>query len=287
MATGLTEELKWKETITASNAIFSVNFKELWQHRDLLTVLVKRDIASVYKQTILGPLWFFLQPVLTTATYVIIFSRIARFSPPGLPPVLFYLSGIILWTFFAECVVKTSSFLKDNTSILSKVYFPRLIIPLSITFTTLVKFSIQFALFLLVYFYYYFTTGEVHISGYIFLLPLLLFFIAMLGLGAGIIVASLTIRYKDLSHLISFAIQLLMFISPVFIPLESVTDTVYKNIISANPMTGFIEMFRFIFNGQGYVTWPLLVYDFLCVAIFLFIGLILFNRTEKSFIDTI
>jgi lipopolysaccharide transport system permease protein len=287
MATVAAERNNWKEIITPSNSIFSLNLKELWGYRDLLLILVRRDISSIYKQTILGPLWFFLQPILTAVTYIIIFSRVAKFSTAGLPPVLFYLGGIILWGYFAECVIKTSSFLKDNTGIFTKVYFPRLIVPLSIILTTLVKFAIQFGLFLLVYLYFYFTTSSVSPSYYIFLLPVLIVCIALLGLGAGIIVASLTIRYKDLSHLITFAIQLLMFVSTVFFPLNSIADGIQKKIIIANPMSGFIEAFRYIFTGTGYLNWSLLGYDLLCVVVFLFIGIVLFNHSEKAFVDTI
>jgi lipopolysaccharide transport system permease protein len=287
MATLAAEKNDWKEIITPSNSIFYLNLKELWGYRDLLLILVRRDISSIYKQTILGPLWFFLQPILTTVTYIIIFSRVAKFSTAGLPPVLFYLSGIILWGYFAECVIKTSSFLKDNTGIFTKVYFPRLIVPLSIILTTLVKFAIQFGLFLMVYLYFYLTTDSVSPSYFIFLLPVLIICIALLGLGAGIIVASLTIRYKDLSHLITFAIQLLMFVSTVFFPLNSIADGIQKKIIMANPMSGFIEAFRYIFTGTGYLNWSLLGYDLLCVVVFLFIGIILFNHSEKAFVDTI
>lgn len=277
----------WKEIITPKKGLFSINFKEIWNYRDLLIIWVKRDISSIYKQTILGPLWFFLQPVLTTGVYLIIFRKLANFSTSGLPPILFYLSGIILWGYFAECVIKTSSFLKDNTAIFSKVYFPRLIIPLSITLTNLIKFGIQFCLFLLVYLYFFITTKEVAPTPYVFLLPILLLFVAILGLGAGIIVASLTIKYKDLSHLITFGIQLMMFVSTVFFPLQSMSDVAYKKLVLANPMSGMIEAFRYIFSGQGYINWWLLAYDGLFSILLLTIGVMLFNVTEKTFVDTI
>lgn len=288
MATAGADRVEWKETITASNRIFSLDLKELWNYRDLMIIWVKRDISSIYKQTILGPLWFFLQPLLTTVAYIIIFQKVARFSTSGLPSVLFYLSGIILWGYFAECILKTSTFLKDNTPIFSKVYFPRLIIPFAIIITNLIKFAIQFALFLAIYFYFVFATGEkITPNGYIALLPLLIVCVALLGLGTGIIVSSLTIRYKDLSHLIVFGIQLMMFTSTVFFPLESMPENAYKTVIRANPMSGFIEMFRFVFTGRGYMDWPLLVYDLTCMIVFLVIGIILFNHTEKTFVDTI
>lgn len=279
--------VQWKETITPANNIFSINLRELWSYRDLLLIWVKRDISSIYKQTILGPLWFFLQPVLTTLTYIIIFKRVANFSTGGMPPVLFYLSGIILWGYFAECILKTAAFLKDNNSIFSKVYFPRLIIPLSITLTSLIKFAIQFGLFIIVYLYFAFTTSTVAPTYYIFLFPILIIGVAFLGMGTGLIVASLTIRYKDLSHLITFIIQLMMFVCTVFVPLSSVPNGSYKTVIMSNPMSGFIEAFRFIFTGAGQLNWSLLSYDFGCVCFFLILGIILFNHTEKSFVDTI
>ncbi len=287
MVSAANEITEWKETITPENNIFSLNLRELWNYRDLLIIWVKRDISSIYKQTILGPLWFFLQPVLTTLTYIIVFKKVANFSTGGIPPVLFYLSGIILWGYFAECITKTASFLKDNNAIFSKVYFPRLIIPLSITLTSLIKFAIQFGLFVMVYLYFTVTTDSIQPTYYIFLFPLLIICVALMGMGTGLIVASLTIRYKDLSHLITFIIQLMMFVSTVFVPLSSVANGDYKKVIMANPMSGFIEAFRFIFTGTGQLNWPLLAYDAGCVLFFLIIGILLFNHTEKSFVDTI
>lgn len=286
MANDTAANIQWKETITPSHNIFHLNLRELWDYRDLLIIWVKRDISAIYKQTIFGPLWFFLQPLLTTVTYLIIFSRIAKFSTNGLPPVLFYLSGIILWAYFSECIVRTAFFLKENSAIFSKVYFPRLIIPLSIIISNLIKFSIQFGLFVIVYFYFLFASDSFHPTYYWLLFPVLVVMIALLGLGSGIIIASLTIRYKDLSHLIVFGIQLMMFVSPVFFPLDSMEGK-YKTIILANPMSGIIEFFRFMFSGQGSPNWPLLGYDMVCVIGFLIIGLVLFNHSEKTFVDTI
>lgn len=281
------DDLQWKEVITSGNSLFHFNFSEIWEYRDLLLIWVKRDISAIYKQTLLGPLWFFLQPVLTTLVYLVIFQKIANLSTSGIPPVLFYLSGIILWSYFAECVIKTSSFLKDNTAIFSKVYFPRLIIPLSIILTNLVKFSIQFTLFLTIYVYYLATTSTITITSNLLLLPLLLVMTALLGLGAGLIVASLTIKYKDLSHLVTFGIQLLMFISTVFYPLDKMDDTLYATLVKLNPMSGVIESFRITFTGSGMIPWNLLGYDLLIAIVLILLGLILFSKTEKSFVDTI
>ncbi len=278
---------QWKEVITPKSNIWGLNLKELNEYRDLLVIWMRRDILAIYKQTILGPIWFILQPVLTTATYVLVFSRLAKFSTLEITPVLFYLSGIILWSYFSDCITKTSTFFKDTSAIFSKVYFPKLIIPLSIVLTNLVKFSIQFILFISIYIYFLATGKSIHPNLYILLLPVLILLIAGLGLGAGLVVSSLTIRYKDFAHLITFGIQLMMFISPVFFPVSGMADSAYKKVILANPMSGIIEAFRYGFTGKGYFSWELLSYDAACVVFLLFTGIIIFNVTEKSFVDVI
>ncbi|MBI3883898.1 MAG: ABC transporter permease [Sphingobacteriales bacterium] len=278
---------EWREVITPKKNIFSLNVREIWNYRDLLFILMRRDILAIYKQTILGPLWFFLQPLLTTITFLIIFSKAAKLSTGGLPAIIFYLSGIVLWSYFSECIFRISSFLKDNNSILSKVYFPRLIIPLSLVLTNLVKFSIQFTLFLLVYIYF-FSKGAIAMpNSIVFILPLLVILIAGLGLGMGMIISSLTTKYKDLGHLTTFGVQLLMFISPVIFPISAMGEGWYKLLILANPMTGIIEAFRYGFLDNGYFSWWLLGYDAMCVIVFLFIGIIVFNSVEKNFVDSI
>ena len=277
----------WKEVITPRNNLFYLNLKELWGYRDLLLILVKRDITALYKQTILGPLWFFLQPILTTIVFVLVFSRAGKLPTLGLPPVLFYLSGIVLWSYFAECVIKTSTFFKDNSAVLSKVYFPRIIIPLSLVVTNLIKFFIQFLLFVLVLAFFMLTTKLIATNFISLLLPFLILMIALLGCGTGLIISSLTVRYKDLIHLITLGIQLMMFASPVIFPLSSFGSGYGRFIIMANPMTGIIEAFRFGFLGKGMLDWGLLSYDLLFVCISLLIGLVSFNATEKSFVDSI
>lgn len=278
---------KWKEVITPANNIWSFNFKELWEYRDLLVIWMRRDILAIYKQTILGPLWFVLQPVLTTIVYVFIFSRIAKLSTIDLPPVLFYISGIIVWSYFAECITKTATFFKDSTAVLSKVYFPRLIIPLSLVLTNLVKFSIQFLLFLCIYLYYLVKDPGIHPNAYLLLFPVFILMIAGLGLGCGMIISSLTIRYKDFVHLITFGVQLLMFTSPVFFPVASLPDNIYRRFILANPMSGIIEAFRYAFTGKGYFNWGVLMYDAGFVLVCLIVGIAIFNLVEKNFVDTI
>jgi len=279
---------KWMETITPHSNLFTLNLKELWSYRDLLLILMRRDIVAIYKQTILGPLWFVLQPILTTITFVIVFSKAARLSTMGLPPLLFYLSGLVLWTYFSECVIRTSTFFKDSSPILSKVYFPRLIVPLSLILTNLVKFSIQLGLFFVIYLYYLFIERTpIRPNGYALLLPVLVLMVALLGLGAGMIISSLTTRYKDLAHLTTFGVQLLMFTSPVIFPLSSFGTGVYGLVIRANPMTGIIEAFRYSFLGKGELNWPLLGYDAVCIGVMLLLGVVIFNSIEKSFVDSI
>jgi lipopolysaccharide transport system permease protein len=287
VANQTTESRKWREIITPVNSIWTLPLKEIWRYRDLLVIWMQRDINSIYKQTILGPIWFILQPVLTTVTYFVIFTKLGNFSTIGLPPFLFYFSGIMLWSYFAESLSKTSTFFKDNSQIVSKVYFPKLIIPLSLVLTNLVKFGIQFVLFLLLYFYYLGTETTVHPNSFIFLFPLLVLMIAGLGLGLGMIISSLTTRYKDLAHLIGFGIQLLMFMSPVFFPVTTMANSYYKWLILANPMTGIIEAFRYGFTGKGYFSWELLGYDSACMFAFLLVGIVIFNIVEKDAIDTI
>ena len=284
---GIHEQRKWREIITPNNRIFSLNVREIWNYRDLLLILIRRDILAIYKQTILGPLWFFLQPILVTITFMIIFSRVAKLPTGGMPPLLFYLSGLVLWSYFSECITRSSTFLKDSSPILSKVYFPRLIVPLSLIITNLVKFSIQLLVFFIVYVYYLFSDSRIEPNNYIWLLPVLIILTAGLGLGAGILIASLTTKYKDLAHLTSFGVQLLMFASPVIFPLSGFEGSPYELLIKANPMTGIIEAFRYAFLGSGSFDWGLLAYDACFVLVSLCLGIIVFNKVERKFIDTI
>ncbi len=287
METTIKTERKWIEIITPKSNICSINVKEIWDYRDLLLIWMRRDILAVYKQTILGPLWFVVQPILTTIVYIVIFSRVAKLSTTSLPPALFYLSGIIVWSYFAECITKTATFFKDSSAVLSKVYFPRLIIPLSLVLTNLVKFSIQFVLFVIVYLFFFFTTHSFSANEYILLFPLLILLIAGLGLASGMIISSLTIRYKDFVHLITFGVQLLMFTTSVFFPVTSIEDRFYRTVMLANPMTGIIEAFRYGFTGVGYFKWDILAYDTVFMLLLLMISVVLFNMVEKDFVDNI
>jgi lipopolysaccharide transport system permease protein len=250
---------------------------------------IKRDIITVYKQTILGPVWFFIQPIFTTIVFMFVFGGLAGIPTDGIPPALFYLAGITLWNYFSESLTKTSDTFISNQNIFGKVYFPRLIAPLSVTLTGLIKMFIQFAVFIIVYIYYISQGSNVGPNAYAFLLPVLILILAELALGFGIIISSLTTKYRDLKFLISFAVQLLMYATPVIYPL-SVMEGSYKKymwLIQANPLTAVLETFKFGFLGQGLFSWFALGYSFLIASIVLLIGIVLFNRVERSFMDVI
>lgn len=277
---------KWDLIIRPQNNAFNLRLKSLWHYRDLMILFVKRDFVSVYKQTILGPLWFFLQPLLTTITFIVIFGNIAKIPTDGIPPVLFYLAGIILWNYYAECLTKTADTFIVNAGIFGKVYFPRLIVPLSVVLSNLIRFGIQFALFISFWFYFYFKDANFQVNYTIFFIPILILLMAGHGLGLGIIISSLTTKYRDLRFLIQFGVQLLMYASPVVYPLSSVSEK-YQWILLLNPMTSIIETFKYSFFGIGIFNPYHLIMNFISLILLLFVGLILFNKVEKSFMDTV
>jgi lipopolysaccharide transport system permease protein len=281
------EQFEWTEVISPKKGLFDVKLKELWRYRDLILLFVRRDFVSTYKQTVLGPIWFFLQPLFTTAIFVIVFSQIAKLSTDGLPPVLFYLSGITLWSYFSDCFSKTSNVFVTNAGIFGKVYFPRLTSPVSIVISNLIKFGIQILLFFCIY-AFYLLKGAIsfEISWSILMLPFLIIIMALLGLGLGIIFSSLTTKYRDLSFLLQFGIQLLMYATPVIYPLSSVGGKL-KTLLLINPLTPIIETFRVIIFNQGSIDFGGLVYCVLFTSITLFIGILTFNQVEKSFMDTV
>ena len=280
------ESENWDLIVEPKQSIFTIDFKALWRYRDLLMLFVKRDFVAVYKQTILGPLWYIIQPILTAITYSIIFGNIANMSTGGLPKFVFYLSGITMWNYFAECLNKTSNTFISNANIFGKVYFPRLIVPVSIIISNLITFAVQFSFFLLVLLYFYITTDTIHPNRYIFLLPLLVLIMAGIGLGMGIIISSLTTKYRDLRFLVAFGVQLLMFATPVIYLLSMLSEK-KKMIILANPLSSIVETFRLAFTGVGEFHWHYLLYSFVFMVVVLIIGVILFNKVEKSFMDTV
>jgi lipopolysaccharide transport system permease protein len=259
---------------------------ELWRFRDLIALFVWRDFVTYYKQTILGPLWFLIQPVLTTLTFTVIFGKLAGLSTDGLPQFLFYMAGTVGWSYFSACLIKTSDTFKANAGIFGKVYFPRLTVPISILISNLITLAIQFALFLCFMAYFGLRGADIRPNVWIFLTPLLLFLMAGLGLGFGIIVSSLTTRYRDLQFLVNFGVQLWMYATPVIYPLSQVPEK-YRWIILANPMTPILETIRYAYLGAGLVSGTHLLYSFFAMIVVLIIGILIFNRVERTFMDTV
>ena len=283
-----TEE-DWDIEITPKSALLDLKLNDVWQYRDLLILLVKRDFIAFYKQTILGPVWFFVQPVITIVMYTIVFGNLAGIPTDGVPKPLFYLAGTIIWNYFADCLTKTSTVFKDNAGMLSKVYFPRLIMPLSIVFSNLVKFGVQFILFIILLVFYRLKGAVIQPNAFIFLFPLLIVFIAALGLGAGMMISAVTTKYRDLAFIASFGVPLLMYSTTVIFPLSEVLlkHPNYQWFIKLNPVTAIIETFRYGFLGRGSFSWALLGYSSLITIFLLITGIIIFNRIEKTFVDTV
>jgi lipopolysaccharide transport system permease protein len=277
---------EWDLVIEPQSSLLQLNLKDVWRYRDLLWLLVKRDFVSFYKQTILGPLWFFIQPLFTTIIFTFIFGNLAGLSTDGLPQPLFYMAGITAWNYFADCLTKTSTVFRDNANIFGKVYFPRLIMPLSIVVSNLVRFGVQMLLFFMMIGYYAYTGADFHLNAYVLLFPILVLMMALLGLGLGLIITALTTKYRDLAFLITFGVQLMMYATTVIYPL-SAAPAAYKWVIELNPMTGIIEAFRYGFLGEGSLTLQTLGYSIAFTLIALVLGVIIFNKTEKTFVDTV
>ncbi len=286
MDSSLEIEQKWDLEIKPKNDLLKLNLIDVWHYRDLLVLLVRRDFVSFYKQTILGPLWFFLQPVLTTIMFTLVFGKMGGFSTDEIPQPLFYLAGVTLWNYFAECLTKTSTVFTANASLFGKVYFPRLIMPLSIVASNLVRFAVQFLLFIFVLIFYLVKGANIHLTFAAALFPLLIILMAGMGLGLGMIISAMTTKYRDLSFLITFGVQLLMYATTVIYPLSAAPEK-YRWLISANPMTSIIETFRYGFLGKGTFSWYSLSYTTLVTFLLVLFGTIVFNKVEKNFIDTV
>ncbi|MPL54798.1 hypothetical protein SDC9_00264 [bioreactor metagenome] len=276
----------WTEEIKAESSLFAINFREIWHYRDLLFMLVKRDFITFYKQTILGPLWFIVQPLLTTLIFVILFGNIAKLSTDGIPQLAFYLAGITIWNYFSESLTKTSSVFTANASIFGKVYFPRLIMPLSIVASSLLKFAVQFALFILVVLYYTFVAQSIQPNIWILFTPVLILLMALFALGVGMIFSSLTTKYKDLTFLLAFGIQLFMYITPVVYPSSALPEK-FQILAKINPLSSIFECFRYAYLGTGTFTITDLLISTLVIVFLFFAGVLVFNKVEKSFMDTV
>lgn len=283
----------WLHVISPKKKLIDLNFKEIWRYRDLLFLFVKRDIITVYKQTILGPLWFFIQPLFTSIIFTLIFNNLAAIpTGHGVPPFLFNLAGITSWNYFSACLTGTSNTFKANQGIFGKVYFPRVITPLSVVFSNVLKFGIQLLVFILFYIYYVFFTDQVLLAKpqlALLLLPCLVLFMGFFGLGFGMLLSSLTTKYRDLTFLVSFGVQLLMYGSAVMYPLSYFKEKVpeYAWLVAYNPMTTIIELFRYMTLGVGQFSWTNFIYAGAVSVVAFLIGIVIFNKTEKTFIDTV
>ena len=279
----------WLFEITPKNKFFSLNLKEVWQYRDLLLLFVKRDVVTVYKQTILGPLWYLIQPLFTSITFTIIFNKVAGITTGTVPPFLFNLAGIMVWNYFTACLTDTSDTFKKNAAIFGKVYFPRVIMPLSTVISNLLKLGIQFLIFVAFYLFYYFQGAAISLNGSLLFFPLLIALMGILGLGLGMLISSMVTKYRDLSYLIGFGVQLLMYLSAVMYPMALIQNKMpdYAWLVHYNPLAYIIETTRYMLLGIGDISVLGLVYT-VCATILLFlVGLLVFNKTEKSFIDTV
>jgi lipopolysaccharide transport system permease protein len=277
---------QWDLDIGPRRNLLDLRLGELWRARDLVMLFVWRDFVSVYKQTILGPLWYLIQPLLTTIIFTFIFGNIAKLPTDGLPQFLFYMSGTVVWAYFAACLTKTSETFVGNANLFGKVYFPRLAVPVSILISNLITFAIQFAFFLAFMGYFALRGTPLHPNGWILLTPVLILMMAGLGLGLGIIVSSLTTKYRDLRFLVQFGVTLLMYATPVILPISSFPPR-FQWIIQANPMTPIVEAFRYAFLGAGTVNLPNLAYSFGFMLVVVSIGTVIFNRVEATFMDTV
>ncbi|HMR92069.1 MAG TPA: ABC transporter permease [Chitinophagaceae bacterium] len=278
----------WSLIIEPRHKILNFRFKELWEYRDLLLLLVKRDYIAFYKQTILGPFWFFIQPLLTMVMFVLIFNNIAGIKTDPVPAPLFYMVGIIAWNYFAECLNKTSTVFKDNATVFGKVYFPRLILPFSIVISSLVRFGVQLLLLILMLLFYIFFKGyNYQFNIYILLFPVFVLLMALFSLGTGMIISALTTKYRDLIFLISFGIQLFMYATPVIYSLNYPQNEMIRKLIGLNPLSPIFEGLRLGILGQGYFDWGHLGYSAAVIISLMTAGILIFNKTEKNFIDTV
>ncbi len=282
------KEQGWTTEICPKDSLLSVDFKEIWRYRDLMMLFVKRNIITQYKQTILGPLWYVIQPLMTTIMYMVVFGGIAKISTDGLPQPLFYLAGISFWQYFSDCLTKTSNTFVNNASIFGKVYFPRLVTPLSDVISNLVRFGIQFGLFLVVYAYYaLFTDVQIHTNWYALMFPVLVLMLAGLALGFGILFSSMTTKYRDLQLLLGFFVSLWMYATPVIYPLSTINNETLRLVMQLNPLTGIVEFFKYGMLGVGNHEWWMLGYSFGFMVVLLAIGIVVFNKVQKSFMDTV
>ncbi len=280
------DDTQWDLVIRPHRRWFDLRLGELWRYHDLVMLFVWRDFVSVYKQTILGPLWYLIQPLLTTITFTVIFGNVAKLPTDGLPQFLFYMSGTVIWTYFADCLTKTSNTFVQNANLFGKVYFPRLAVPVSILLSNFITFAIQFAFFLAFMAFFALSGSSIRPNWWILLTPVLLLIMAGLGLGFGILISSLTTKYRDLRFLVQFGVQLLMFATPVIYPVSSIPER-FQLLIQANPMTAVVEAFRYAYLGAGSFHPSHLLYSLGFMVVIVLLGSVVFNRVEATFMDTV
>lgn len=276
---------QWTETIEAEHSLFDLKLKEVWRYKDLVYMFVKRDFISGFKQTILGPVWFFINPIFTTLVYLVVFGNIAGLSTDGAPKILFYLAGVTLWNYFSTCLTGTSNVFTGNAAIFGKVYFPRLVMPLTIVISNLMRFGVQMLLFLGVFFYYYYQ-GQVQPNIWILATPFLIVLMAAFALGMGMIFSSLTTKYRDIQMLLGFGVSLFMYVTPVIYPLSALPARL-KSIAYYNPLSGIFECFKYAWLGVGDFSASMLIISSVIIFILLAVGTVLFNKVEKGFMDTV
>nr|WP_317999560.1 ABC transporter permease [uncultured Faecalibacillus sp.] len=277
---------EWTTIIKPKTKLLDLNLKELWHYKDLIVMFIKRDFKTMYKQTVLGPLWIVINPVLTTIMFTIVFGGIANISTDGMPQFVFYMAGNTVWSYFSTCLTKTANTFLTNSAVFGKVYFPRLVSPISTVLSGLINFFVQFALFLVFVIFYAITGNSVQPNIYVLLTPLLLIMVAMLSLGFGIIISSLTTKYRDLAVLVTFGVQLWMYATPVVYPISQI-PLKWQGIVLLNPMAPIVETFRYAFLGAGNIPWFYLGISVITTLIVLFLGIVLFNKVQKTFMDTI
>ena len=278
-------EQTWTTVIRPKNKLFDLKLKELWQYRDLIVMFVKRDFKTMYKQTILGPLWIIINPILTTLMQVLVFGNIADISTDGMPQFLFYMAGNTVWLYFSSCLTKTSTTFTANAAVFGKVYFPRLVTPISIVISGLISFGVQFAIFLVTDIYYT-VNGMVHPGLLVLITPLLVIELALLGMGCGIIISALTTKYRDLAVLVTFGVQLWMYGSAIIFPVSSLPEK-WAHLLMLNPVVPIVEAFRYAYTGHGTFSVKYLGISAIVTLVILFVGIVIFNKVEKTFMDTV
>jgi lipopolysaccharide transport system permease protein len=277
----------WTMRIRPHERLWHIDLGEIWRYRDLIELFVRRNIVVQYKQTILGPLWYLIQPILTVIMNMVVFGGIAKMSTDGMPQAIFYMAGNICWFYFSDCLNQSSSTFTANQDMFGKVYFPRLVVPIAVVISNLLRFAIQAGLFVVLYLYFFFNGADIAMNWAILLTPVLIVMLAGLGLGFGILISSLTTKYRDFTILFTFIVQLWMYATPIVYPLSMVEDGTLRTLILANPMTSIIEAFKYATLGQGYFSWFALCYSFLFMSVLLLFSIVIFNKVQRNFMDTV